>query len=237
MSDLVVIDGSMGEGGGQVLRTSLALSLVTGRPVRVENIRAGRKKPGLMRQHLTSVQAACAVGCARVEGAELGSREVRFEPGPAQGGEYEFSVGTAGSTTLVLQTILPALLVAEHPSRIRLCGGTHNPLAPPFDFLQRVFVPLVNRMGPKMEASLVRPGFYPAGGGECVVTVEPCRKLSRIDLTERGAVLRRLACATVSRLPRSIAERELACVAGLLGWGPESLSAVQAESPGPGNVV
>jgi RNA 3'-terminal phosphate cyclase (ATP) len=154
-----------------------------------------------------------------------------------KGGEFEFAVGTAGSTTLVLQTVLPALLVATSPSRLRLCGGTHNPLAPPFDFLQRVFLPLVNRMGPRVAATLVRPGFYPAGGGECVITIEPSPGLARLDLVERGAVRRRLACATVSRLPRSIAERELASIERLLGWTQDCLTHAEVDSHGPGNVV
>jgi RNA 3'-terminal phosphate cyclase (ATP) len=127
MTDWITIDGSEGEGGGQILRTALALSLVTGRPFRIEGIRAGRKKPGLLRQHMTAVNAATEVSGARVSGADLGSRTLSFEPSQVRGGDYRLAVGTAGSATLVLQTVLPALLFAREPSRLTLEGGTHNP--------------------------------------------------------------------------------------------------------------
>src|SRR5215468_5607208 len=141
MTDAIAIDGSAGEGGGQILRTSLALSLVTGAGFRIESIRAGRKKPGLLRQHLTAVQAAAEISGARVQGAEMGSLALTFAPRAVVPGEYGFSIGTAGSATLVLQTVLPALLTASKPSRITLEGGTHNPAAPPFEFLERAFFP------------------------------------------------------------------------------------------------
>ena len=162
---MITIDGSAGEGGGQILRSSLALSLVTGQPFRMERIRAKRQKPGLLRQHLTAVEAAKAVGCAEVSGETLGSQTLDFRPGPVTPGNYRFAVGTAGSATLVLQTVLPALLTASDPSTLTLEGGTHNPLAPSFDFLDRCFMPLIHRMGPSVELELKRPGFFPAGGG------------------------------------------------------------------------
>src|SRR5262245_57066518 len=171
-SSILTIDGSHGEGGGQILRSSLALSMVTGTPFRIENIRAKRKKPGLMRQHLTAVNAARQVSSAGVDGAAIGSTELVFHPGTVRPGDYQFAVGTAGSTTLVLQTVLPALLCAGGSSRLSFEGGTHNPFAPPFDFLERAFLPLMNRMGPKVAATLERPGFYPAGGGRFTVTIE-----------------------------------------------------------------
>src|SRR5262245_2007058 len=164
MRDWITIDGSAGEGGGQILRTALALSLVTARPFRIERIRAGRPKPGLLRQHLTAVQAAAKVGAARISGAEVGSLELTFEPTGLRGGAYDFAVGTAGSATLVLQTLLPALLRAREPSQLTIEGGTHNPYAPPFDFLARTFLPVLRRMGAAIEARLEAPGFYPAGG-------------------------------------------------------------------------
>lgn len=234
----IVIDGSQGEGGGQILRTALALSLVTGRPFRIEAIRAGRKMPGLLRQHLTAVEAAAKVGSAAVEGAAIGSRTLAFSPGRISPGSYSFSVGTAGSATLVLQTVLPALLTAAGPSRLFLEGGTHNPFAPPFDSLDKAFLPLVSRMGPKVRAVLERPGFYPAGGGRFRVEVEPAPRLSRLDLLERGAVRRRLARAIVANLPRRIAQEELDAVRRGLSWDEASLSCEEAKgSPGPGNVV
>ncbi|HEV8267086.1 MAG TPA: RNA 3'-terminal phosphate cyclase, partial [Thermoanaerobaculia bacterium] len=236
-SALVTVDGSAGEGGGQVLRTSLALSLVTGRPVRIEKIRARRQKPGLMRQHLTAVEAAARIGCAHVEGASIGSSEILFTPVSVTPGVYEFAVGTAGSTTLVLQTVLPALLTASGPSTLRLRGGTHNPLAPPFEFLKRSFLPLVERMGPRVEANLVRAGFYPAGGGEIDVTITPVPRLGRLDLLERGEIARRRAVGVVARLPLEIAERETKTVAKALGWEWDLTETLEVDSAGPGNVV
>src|SRR6201987_340235 len=154
---MILIDGSEGEGGGQILRTSLALSLVTGQPFRMERIRTKRQKPGLLRQHLTAVEASKTVGCADVTGAALGSQDLEFNPGPVTPGNYRFAVGTAGSATLVLQTVLPSLLTAFGPSTLTLEGGTHNPLAPPFDFLSRSFTPLIHSMGPTVELELRRP--------------------------------------------------------------------------------
>src|SRR5436305_3346353 len=185
---MLTIDGSEGEGGGQILRTSLALSLVTGQPFRMERIRAKRQKPGLLKQHLTAVEAAKTVGCAEVEGAALSSQTLEFRPGPVTPGNYRFAVGTAGSATLVLQTLLPALLTAAGHSTPTLEGGTHNPMAPPFDFLQKSFMPLIHRMGPSVELKLRRPGFYPAGGGQFHARIEPVKKLSRLDLFDRGSV-------------------------------------------------
>jgi RNA 3'-terminal phosphate cyclase (ATP) len=232
------IDGALGEGGGQVLRSSLALSLITGRPFRAFNIRAGRARPGLMRQHLTAVQAAARIGSARVEGASIGSTELTFSPGDVRAGDYDFSVGTAGSATLVLQTVLPALLTADAPSSLALEGGTHNPWAPPFDFLDRAFLPVVCKMGPKIEADLERPGFYPAGGGRFRVSVEPVAALKPIHLLERGAVRAIRATASVARIPRAIAERELKSIGANLSIPAESMRVVEvADSRGPGNVV
>ena len=234
---MITIDGSSGEGGGQILRTSLALSLVTGKPFRMERIRARRPKPGLRRQHLTAVLAAAEVGRAEVEGAELESRELVFVPGEARPGEYHFDVGTAGSTTLVLETVLPALMIAGGPSQLRLEGGTHNIYAPPVDFLERAFLPILARMGPKVEVTLQRPGFYPAGGGSIQVGIRPESQLRPIELVERGKIRRRVACGVVSRLPLHIAEREVETVRRRLSWPAESVSTRQVESSGPGNVV
>jgi RNA 3'-terminal phosphate cyclase (ATP) len=235
---MIIIDGSQGEGGGQILRSSLALSLVSGQPFRIENIRAGRKKPGLMRQHLTAVEAAAAVGNARIEGARTGSQQLEFYPRGIAAGSYHFAVGTAGSCTLVLQTVLPALLTADSRSELVLEGGTHNPYAPPFDFLARSFLPLIARMGPKVSAELIRPGFYPAGGGKFTVSIEPVAELKRFDLRERGNLLQRSARATVARLPRKIAERELKVVRDRLDWGAECCAVLEDDtSRGPGNIL
>lgn len=235
---MTVIDGSYGEGGGQILRSSLALSMVTGTPFRIEKIRAGREKPGLMRQHLTAVNAATKICDAQVDGAAIGSQSLSFTPGKPRGGDYTFSIGTAGSTTLVLQTVLLPLLLADQPSRLTLEGGTHNPFAPPFDFLAKAYLPLVNRMGPTVRATLERPGFYPAGGGRIVVEIEPAKQLIGFDLSERGELRSRKARAIVSNLPRHIAERETKVFAKRLNWPTDQIETVEITgSPGPGNLV
>ena len=235
---MIKVDGSFGEGGGQILRSSLALSIVTGTPFRIDNIRAQRKKPGLMRQHLTAVRAAAEVSQADLKGDAIGSTELAFTPGATVGGEYVFRIGTAGSTTLVLQTILLPLVLARQSSRIVLEGGTHNPFAPPFDFLERAYVPLLNRMGPQVESVLERPGFYPAGGGRIVIDVTPVESLAGIDVLERGELKRRLGRAVVSSLPRRIAEREVRVLGRRLGWDDGEMEILEVERPiGPGNIV
>ncbi|HUT25110.1 MAG TPA: RNA 3'-terminal phosphate cyclase [Sumerlaeia bacterium] len=235
---MIEIDGSSGEGGGQILRSSLALSLVTSRPFRIDNIRAGRKKPGLLRQHLTAVRAAQEVGDADVTGDAIGSRTLTFAPKGVRPGRYRFTVGTAGSCTLVLQTALPALLTAEGASELVLEGGTHNPYAPPFDFLDKAFLPTINRMGPRATASLERPGFYPAGGGRFTVRIEPAPRLERFDLLERGEIQGRLARAVVAQLPAAIARRELAVLRNALSWDETCLHVEEIRnSSGPGNVL
>jgi RNA 3'-terminal phosphate cyclase (ATP) len=155
-----------------------------------------------------------------------------------QPGDYHFSVGTAGSTTLVLQTVLPALVTASGPSTLVLEGGTHNPASPPFEFLVKAYLPLLRRMGPQVDAVLERAGFYPAGGGRLRVTVTPAPRLQPLVLPDRGAVRARRACAVVANLPRSIAEREIARLAARLDWPSSAFSvATRADSAGPGNVV
>lgn len=234
----LTIDGSYGEGGGQVLRSSLAMSLVTGCPFAIEHIRARRKKPGLMRQHLAAVRAAAEVGRAEVTGAVIGSQKLTFRPREAAPGTYTFRVGTAGSATLVLQTVLPALLLAEGESDLTLEGGTHNPLAPPWDFLAKSYLPLIGRMGPVVETRLVRPGFYPAGGGQFHVHVRPAGQLGRLELLRRGEVHARRVRAIVANLPRHIAQRECATIAKKADWRDAQLTIEEVvDSPGPGNVV
>ncbi len=236
--DMLRIDGSRGEGGGQILRTSLALSLITRQPVRIENVRAGRPKPGLMRQHLTAVRAAAAVGSARVSGDEIGSTALTFEPREPSGGDYEFSVGSAGSTTLVLQTVLPAVAGAKKPSRIRIEGGTHNQFAPPYDFLASSFLPLLARMGACVEIELQRPGFFPAGGGVIEVRVAPATELQPLELLERGEIVAQRARAYVANLSENIGHRELRRVKSRLEWPREALELVEVtDSDGPGNVL
>lgn len=235
---MIVIDGAEGEGGGQVLRNALALSIVTGQPFRIDNIRGRRARPGLMRQHVTAVEAACAVGGADCEGVGIGSACLTFRPGRIRAGDHRFAIGTAGSTGLVLQTILAPLLLADRPSRIVLEGGTHNPNAPPFDFIDRVFLPLVRRMGVEVTATLVRPGFYPAGGGRIEVTIVPAPRLAGLELVRRGALQAVQAVATVAGLPDDIARREIAACRAVLGWPDPACTVVDLPAAcGPGNIL
>lgn len=230
------IDGSMGEGGGQVLRTALGLSLVTGQPFVIDKIRAGRPKPGLARQHLTAVLAAAEVGDAQVEGADLGSQRVTFKPRGVRAGDYRFAIGTAGSTTLVLQTVLPALLSAEAPSTVELVGGTHNPLAPPFDFLADAWAPLLRRMGAGLDLTLGQHGFYPAGGGHLRAQITPAA-WRPIELMERTAEPRVRADIVWARIPPHVAEREARTLRARLSLGADDVTIREVPSAGPGNAV
>lgn len=236
MHNLISIDGSQGEGGGQIVRSSLALSAITGAAVEICRIRAGRPKPGLARQHLTSARAVARVCNGQLEGAELGSQRLLLRPGPVTGGHYEFQVGSAGSAMLVLQTVLPVLLQADQPSVVQLEGGTHNPMAPPFDFLQHAFLPLLNRMGPTVSVELHRAGFYPAGGGQVTMRVQP-QPLSGFDLLQRGKRVHRQITAVVANLPGNIARRELDVARRKLSWTEAECRQRTVESAGPGNVV
>ena len=234
---MIIIDGSEGEGGGQILRNACALSLITGQPFRITNIRGKREKPGLMRQHLMAVTAACTIGSASCDGLDLGSTEIEFRPGAIRGGEYRFAVGSAGSTGLVLQTVLIPLLAADAPSRLVLEGGTHNMAAPPFDFIERCFLPVLERMGATVGVRLVRHGFFPRGGGVVEVEIVPAR-LRAIECVDRGALVAVSATALFAGLPRGIAERELRAARPLLDW-PEAAFAVRElpEERGPGNAL
>ncbi|WP_136798949.1 RNA 3'-terminal phosphate cyclase [Desulfosediminicola ganghwensis] len=233
---MIEIDGAYGEGGGQIVRSALGLSLVTGRSFTIRNIRAKRKKPGLLRQHLTAVRAAAQISSAQVQGAALGSETLYFEPGAVQAGSYLFQVGTAGSCTLVLQAILPGLLAGSHPCRVTIEGGTHNPMAPPFEFLQQSYLPLLNRMGVEIRARLVRPGFFPVGGGRIEVEIIPARSLTPLELVTRGEVSlsARSYCA---QLPEHIGRRELRVVCGTLHIDRANTKHIQDERYGPGNVL
>jgi RNA 3'-terminal phosphate cyclase (ATP) len=234
---MIWIDGSFGEGGGQILRTALSLSLATGMPFRIENIRAGRKNAGLLRQHLTAVRAAAEIGEAETEGAALGSTTLAFTPKSVHAGEYRFAVGTAGSGTLVLQTILPALLRAAAPTRVTIEGGTHNDAAPPFDFLDRTFLPLIRRMGAKVSLKLERYGFYPAGGGRFIAEIEPCAELKPLHLGTRGEIRSKRVTAIVANLSSRIAQREVERVAAMMSLTSKATILETSNSPGPGNIV
>lgn len=237
MSEVVSIDGSQGEGGGQILRSSLALAMLTGKDVEISHIRAGREKPGLMRQHLVAVQAAQQISGARVEGAEIGSSHLRFQPGNVTPGNYTFSIGTAGSATLVFQTVLPPLLVADGPSRLILEGGTHNPWAPPFDFLERAFLPIINRMGPRITARIERYGFYPVGGGRVIVDIEPAGQLRGFDLLERGRLKSQSGRVLLSGQSAGALDSQIAKLVELTGWPLEAITHQKLTLPGPASAI
>ncbi len=235
---MITLDGSQGEGGGQIVRSALALSMCTAKPFRIEHIRARRRRPGLQRQHLAAVQAAAQICSATLSGAGPGSQSLQFTPGAIRPGRYSFDIGTAGSATLVLQTVLPALLTAPGSSQLVIDGGTHNPLAPSYEFLEQTFLPALSLMGATVRTRLVRHGFYPAGGGRIEIGVVGCGRLAPLHLLSRGESCTPQAHALVARLPLSIAMRELEVVRRELGWGQQQLHAIEVkESRGPGNVL
>lgn len=234
--EMIELDGT--EGGGQLLRSALTLSLCTGIGFSMSHIRGRRRRPGLMRQHLTAVDAAASVGQGRVHGAALGATELRFEPGTVRGGDYHFATGSAGSATLVLQTVLPALWQATVPSTLRLEGGTHNPMAPTADFIAESYLPALAEMGVQTTFALQQHGFYPAGGGRFEVQVNPCASLQPCALESRGMPLHVEAGVLMSGLSGSIGLRELQVLADRLGVDAHPRH-VQSLRPalGPGNVA
>ncbi|MFC3902811.1 RNA 3'-terminal phosphate cyclase (ATP) [Acinetobacter marinus] len=210
IDSIITIDGAQGEGGGQILRTALSLSMITGKAFTLTNIRAGRKKPGLMRQHLVCVQSAQQISNAKVEGAMLGSQELIFQPQQVQAGEYHFQIGSAGSTTLVLQTILPALLLQNESSQISIQGGTHNPLAPSADFISMCFLPTLQKIGVEVDFQLEKVGFMPIGAGQIRASIHPWLDRKALNLCERGDVQRIESFAGCLNLDKTdINQREL----------------------------
>lgn len=205
---MIEIDASFGEGGGQILRSALALSVITGEAMRLTNIRARRPQPGMKPQHLKAVEAAAQISAAQVEGATPGSQTLRFEPAGLQGGKYAFDIGTAGAVSLLLQTIYLPLCFADGPSRLTLVGGTHVPWSPCYHYLQWQWLPCLAEVGYHVDCSLERAGFYPRGGGLLNVNIVPSRPLTPLRITERGRLLRIRGLSGVGRLDRSIAERQ-----------------------------
>jgi len=210
-------------GGGQILRSSLTLSMITGMPFRLTKIRGARRKPGLARQHLTCVKAATEISNGSVDGAEVGSTEIVFNPGQVTGGNYHFAIGTAGSTTLLAQTLLPALWQAGNASTLTLEGGTHNPMAPPLDFLTRVFFPVLKEMGIEIEVELRRYGFVPAGGGEVFYRLFGGQELNPIELLERGELVEQRIHCLCAHLAGPVAGKETSALRDELGWPENSI--------------
>ncbi len=241
--DMVRIDGSFGEGGGQVLRTSLALSCVLGKPMEITNIRTGRKKPGLQPQHLTAVLAAAAISGAEVQGAELSSTALRFQPNRTTGGTYRFDVaekkGSAGSASLVLQTILLPLCFADQASLVTVQGGTHVPWSPSFHYLQSIMTPLLLRIGVRAELSIASWGWYPIGGGQVSARITPAQALLPLRLTDRGRLLRVSGISAVSNLPGHIASRQRDRALAVLGREgiDASIETLSAPSAGKGSFL
>ena len=238
-TETIFIDGSIGEGGGQMLRTSLALSCITGKGLHIENIRASRPKPGLARQHLSCVQAACQICSGRCHGANKGSKVLDFQPGPVQGGDFCFDIGSAGSATLVIQTVLPALFLSDKPSTVTVTGGTHNPWAPPFDFLCETFLPAIATAGFSGNCKLLKHGFFPAGGGKITFNVQPWQKQPDriINLCEQIKKFQIQARIYTAKLPLRIVhrQRKLLLQSGLDIQNVEHIDAT--DSDGPGNSV
>lgn len=222
----VAIDGSFGEGGGQLSRYAVALAAISGRPLYLRNIRARRAKPGLMAQHLTALRAAAAVGGGVLEGAELGATEIYYEPGRIRGDEYHFDVGTAGSIVLVLQALLPVALHADGPVHLSITGGTDVRMAPPVDYLRLVFLPWLARMGVKVPIESIRHGYYPKGGGLVQLRVEPCSSPRPLLVEEPGALWRISGVSHVAHLPLHIPERMAAAASAVLA----DFDAVQIET-------
>jgi len=237
MSKTIEIDGSLGEGGGQILRTALSLSCITGRALRLFNIRKGRKRPGLMPQHITCVNAAAGISHAGVSGNEKGSSELTFVPGRVVPGDYTFDIRTAGSCSLVFQTLLPPLVLSGKPSRITIKGGTHVPMSPTYDYISDIFLPMLNRTGIAVESSIMRYGFYPKGGGEVGFHIQPADKIKGMHLTSRGALLSVHGLSGVSNLPLSIAERQKMSVIQHMSPTDVDLRVIEVPSYGQGTFV
>lgn len=219
------IDGAYGEGGGQLLRTAVALAAITGNPVHLRNIRARRRNPGLAAQHLTAVRAVAELCGANVEELTLHSGELVLYPGPLRGGDYHWDVGTAGSITLVLQAALPVALRCTERVRMRITGGTDVRAAPPLDYFRYVFLPLLARMGTQIELRVLRRGYYPRGGGAVEVAVSPCHALRPLQLNDCGTLQELIGYAHVANLPAHVIERMSAAAAQGLAGMPFRLDA------------
>jgi RNA 3'-terminal phosphate cyclase (ATP) len=229
MPKLIAIDGAMGEGGGQILRTALSLAAATGQGFEITRIRAGRVQPGLRPQHVASVRAAALVCGARVGGVFEGSPDLRFEPGAVAAGEFRFEIATAGALTLVMQTVVPPLGTAAAPSTLHVTGGTHVPASPPFHYLARHWAAAVEGLGLQARFELQRAGFYPRGGGEASAIVQPWRRRTEpLLLEDRGALVELRGTSGAGRLKGDVAARQRRAAESLL-WESRRLTSTWTE--------
>jgi RNA 3'-phosphate cyclase len=233
------IDGSIGEGGGQVLRSALSLSILTGQPVHLTNIRAGRSKPGLQPQHLTAVKAAAAVCSGQVRGAAINSQQLFFEPGEIHGSRYRFDIGTAGSAPLILHTLYLPLARAKASSTLTITGGTHVPFSPSFHYLERHWLPAVQSCGFWMKLRLEKAGFYPQGGGEIQVQIRPVEQIQPLERMERGKLLRIRGISAAANLKEEIIRRQkLQALRRLQPLCQDSkIESIELPSPGKGTML
>jgi RNA 3'-terminal phosphate cyclase (ATP) len=234
---MVEMDGSFGEGGGQILRTSLALSCLFEQPFRISNIRKGRKRPGLMPQHLTCVRAAAEISGAEISGYSVGSPELTFKPRKIRSGDYSFDIGTAGSTSLVLQTLLPPLLLVPETSTLTISGGTHVPFSPTFNYISEVFLPTLGRLGIDVKAHIDSYGFYPRGGGKVRFVISPCRGIESVNLARRGQLTGIEGVSAVGNLPISIAIRQKEALISHLQEFETDIKTSTVNTPGRGTFI
>ncbi|MFW9906874.1 MAG: RNA 3'-terminal phosphate cyclase, partial [Candidatus Thorarchaeota archaeon] len=204
---MINIPGDILEGGGQILRISVALSAITNKPVRITNIRVKRSSPGLKAQHLNAVKAVAMLSNAQVDGLKIGSKEIVFNPRQIKGGSFNIEVGTAGSTSLILQALMPVTSFSTDNVCLTIRGGTNNPKAPPTEYIQEVVLPTIKKMGVKGSVTLARRGFYPKGDGRIESEFEPSSQICPIQLTEFGEVIDIFGLSYSSRLKSHIVER------------------------------
>jgi RNA 3'-phosphate cyclase len=239
MANWVEIDGSQGEGGGQVLRSALALSVLSGRPLHLRGIRARRSNPGLAAQHLHAVRALREVSQAGCRGDQLGSRELFFEPGPPRAGSYAVDIQTAGSVSLLLQAVFLPLSRAGEASDLLLRGGTHVPWSPPFNYLETCWLPFMGALGLRIQITLERAGFYPRGGGRVAARIEPIERIQPLQLTERGRLLSLQVVSAAAGLPGHVRQRQAARArVGVQATGVRpAVQLVDLAADSPGSVV
>ncbi len=236
---MIRLDGALGEGGGQILRSALSLSICTGQPFEIFNVRAKRKKTGLMRQHLTALNAAAEICDAKVEGGQVGSEKIVFTPGKLKSGKFNFSVGTAGSATLVAQTIMLPLMLSGKRSCIVVEGGTHNPFAPTFHYLSEVYVFMLKRFGLSCAVELLDWGFYPAGGGKIKIEIPSAKApvFQPLSLPEKFVLESSGVLGVVSGIPEAIARDEVEMVSNVFDLNNFQKQVLQVDSEGPGNLL